>query len=547
MPKLSSTLVKLYYPTVKYDMIAGLSVAALLLPEAVAYSTIAGVTPEHAIFAAVLGLLAYAVVGKSNYAIVAPTSASAAILAAAVASFQDVSAADKLALSYGLVIFTGLFFMIGGAIKIGSIADFISRPVLRGFAFGLAVTIVIKQLPLIIGIHASGDVLQIIVQIVLHFKIWNVLSIAIGILTLLLLIFLKRWKSFPGVIVVLLLSVFVSQFYDLCETSISCVGPINFAMAIPGIPSVSTENWSRLGQLAIPLATILYAESWGSMRNYALHHNERLDPNKEMIALGIANIASGIMRGIAVGAGFSATSANEAAGAISRFSGVIAAVTIVFLILTCRPFISHLPDAALAAVVISALAHTLNPSPIIRLWRIKSDQYVATFAAVSVLVFGVLNGMLIAIALSIIAVLQRFSRPSVSRLGRLQNSRDYIDIRNHPEAMIDQEVHIYRPSAPMFFANCERIFSNIENYLDKAPRIKVVILSFEETNNLDSTSLDSLMEFTERLSRRNCHLLLARVKDDMRDFLIINGAHDLASHSRSFWSVADAADRASML
>jgi len=544
MRPVKDTSAKMDQTVVKYDIISGLSVAALLLPEAVAYSTIAGLTPEHAIFAAVFGLMTYAIVGKSKFAIVAPTSASAAILSAAVASFSDVSEPDKLALAFGLVIFTGLFFIIGGAIKIGALADFISRPVLRGFAFGLAITIVVKQLPLILGTHASGNVFQIISQIAVRLNEWNISSISVGLFSLVLLFFFKQWKSFPRAIVVLSLGIFVAQFYDLCESKIACVGTINMIIAIPGIPSVSADNWSRLGQLAIPLALILYAESWGSMRTYALRYNERLDPNKEMIALGIANVVSGVMRGIAVGAGFSATSANEAAGAVSRFSGFIAAATIIVLMLTCRPFISHLPDAALAAVVISALLHALNPSPLIRLWRIRSDQYVATSAAIAVLAFGVLNGMLIAIALSIVAVLQRFSRPTVSRLGRLENTRDYIDIGHHPEAIIDHEVHIYRPSAPMFFANCERIFGIIEGYLHKSPKIRVVILSFEETSRLDSTSLDSLLEFTERLKKLNCQLLLARVKDDVRDFLILNDAHDLASDSRSFWSVADAADAA---
>ncbi len=526
------------------DLIAGLSVAGLLLPEAVAYSLIAGLAPQHAIFAAVVGLLVYAAVGKSRFAVTSPTSSSAAILAAAVASIPVANDSDKLALAFGLVLFTGIIFLAAGLARLGHLADFISRPVLRGFAFGLAATIVIKQLPLIAGVTAKGDPWQVLWSLFAQVGHWNQTSLAIGAVALILLFSLKRFPIVPGAFVVLALGIEASMAGHFCDGAVVCVGSIDIALLAPGVPSVSLENWSRLAQLAAPLTLIIYAESWGSMRTYALRHGEPLDANREMIALGLANVASGLMRGMPVGAGFSATSANEAAGSKSRFAGVIAAIAIVLLMALGGRYVALLPESALAAVVIAALAHALDPKPLVHLWRIDRDQYVATAAAIAVLAFGVLNGMLVAVALSLGAVIQRLSHPMVAVLGQLGDSHDFVDIKRHPEAVEHPDVGIYRPSAPMFFTNCERIFSEIEKSIRAGSATKVVILSIEESEDLDSTAVDALGEFDGRLSAANRTLYLARVKDRARELLEHTNARHLATPERSFYSVADAFDAA---
>ncbi len=522
------------------DVIAGLSVAGLLLPEAVAYSTIAGLTPDHAIFAAVIGLLVYAAMGRSRFAITAPTSSSAAILAAAVASFPNAGDTEKLALAFGLVMFTGLVFLMAGLARLGALADFISRPVLRGFAFGLALTIVIKQAPMIAGVRASGDPVQILGSLLAQAPHWNPVALAVGIAALAVLFTLKRFPLVPGAFVVLALGVAVSMSAHICDGGAACVGKIDIALLAPGAPSLSLNDWSRLAQLAVPLAMIIYAESWGAMRTYALRHNEPLDASRELIAMGLANVASGLMRGMAVGAGFSATSANEAAGARSRLAGVIAAFAVVALMALGGQFVAQLPEAALAAVVIAALAHALNPKPLLDLWRMNRDQYVATGAAVAVLAFGVLNGMLIAIGLSLAAVIRRFSQPNVATLGQLDATRDFVDTAMHPEAVIDPAIAVFRPGEPIFFTNAERIFAQLERRATSAR----LVLSIEETDDFDSTALEALVEFEARLTRAGRILFLARVKDATRDLLARTNAKHLASSERAFWSVADAVDGA---
>ncbi len=526
------------------DLVSGLSVAGLLLPEAVAYSAIAGLTPGHAIFAAVLGLIVYAIVGQSRFAIIAPTSSSAAILAAAVASFPNADASERLALAFGLVLVTGFVFIVCGLARLGSLADFIARPVLRGFAFGLAVTIVIKQLPLIAGVSARGDPFQILISLGAQAGAWNLVSLLVGSSALALLLVFRTFPALPGPFVVLTIGIVTSLTTGLCGGSTACVGSIDIQLLTPGLPSVSLENWSRLAQLAVPMTLIVYAESWGSMRTYALRRGGTLDANRELVALGLANIASGLMRGMAVGAGFSATSANEAAGARSRWSGAIAALAIIILVALGQQYIAKLPEAVLAAVVIAALAHALDPRPLVQLWRLDRDQYVALTTAVSVLIFGVLNGMLIAVAFSLVAVLQRFSRPIIATLGRLDGGRDFVDIERHPQATTDPGIGVYRPAAPIFFVNCERIFRQVECEIAKSPGMVRAILSVEESDDFDSTTLEALIEFDTRLSKAGHVLYLARVKDQARELLSRSGASQLASSERCFWSVADAVDAA---
>ena len=227
-----------------------------------------------------------------------------------------------------------------------------------------------------------------------------------------------------------------------------------------------------------------------------------------------------------------------------QYLELVAATAVVALMALGGGFVALLPEAALAAVVIAALSHALNPKPLIHLWRIDRDQYVALATALAVLVFGVLNGMMIAVAISLAAVLRRLSRPLVATLGQLGESRDFVDTRRHPEARIDKSVGVYRPAAPIFFPNCEKIFAEIERDIALAGGPAKVILSVEESDDFDATALDALVEFDARLTRAGRTLFLARVKDEARELLARTDARHLATPERSFWSVADAFDAA---
>ncbi|MCW6529353.1 SulP family inorganic anion transporter [Sphingomonas lycopersici] len=517
------------------DVIAGVSVAGLLLPEAVAYASIAGLEPARAIVAAIAGCLAYAAIGRSRFAIVSPTSSSAAILAAALAAMAH-EAVPREILATLAVALAGLLFLIAAALRLGALTSFIARPVLRGFALGLAITIILRQLPAIVGVDiAGGNLLTLVARLAETMPDWHLASVATGLVALALLLGLRRLPGIPAAFVVLVLGIAASRLLDLTAHGVRTVGDIAIALHLPELPDIGFGAVSRLAQLVVPLALILFAESWGTMRALALRHGDSIDPDRELAAIGGANLAAAVVQGMPVGAGFSAGSASEAAGAASRWTPVFAAVTLGLLAWFGRPAIAHLPDAVLAAVVIAALTHALSPAPFLHLWRIRRDEVVAFAAAAAVLAFGVLDGMLIAIALSLAALIQRMSTSNVLELGQLGGGHDFVDLARHPDAKPVAGILVLRPSEPLFFGNAERVLRDVERRLGGG---HALVLSIEESFDLDSTALDCLIEFDDKISRAGTSLRLARVHDHIRDLFHRAGRDDLAA--RSSYSVADA-------
>ncbi|QNQ10078.1 SulP family inorganic anion transporter [Sphingomonas alpina] len=520
------------------DLIAGLSVAGLILPEAVAYAGIAGLAPQHAILAAIVGALVYAAIGRSRFAIVSPTSSSAAIMAASLGTLTA-DPAVKIALATITVALVGIAFLAASAARLGGLTGFVSRPVLRGFAFGLAITIILKQMPLVFGVSPqAGNVFELIAGLLSDFGAWNWTSIATGTTALLLLLALRRLPSVPGAFIVLAAGIAASILFDLPGHGVATVGLIDLSIALPTLPHIPYPMLTGLAELVIPLVLILLAESWGTMRALALSHGDRIEPNRELAALGAANLASALVQGLPVGAGFSAGAASEAAGTRTRAAGAIAAIGLALLMLAGVRLVAHLPQPVLAAVVIAALSHALNPQPIVRLWRLGRDQYVAIGAAIGVLALGVLNGMLLAILLSIAALVRRLASPQLVRLGRLGSSRNFVDLARHPEASAVPGVAIWRPAEPLFFANAEAVLALIADQQAADQTVTTVIVSLEESFDIDSSAADALIEFDARLRMNGARLLLARVRDRVRDLLTAAGAHDLAV--RSSYSVDDA-------
>jgi MFS superfamily sulfate permease-like transporter len=520
------------------DLIAGVSVAGLMLPEAVAYAGIAGLPPQRALLAAIVGSLAYMLVGRSRFAIIAPTSSSAAILAAALATLPG-DGMTRMALGTIMVAMVGAIFIIAALARLGGLAGFVSRPVLRGFAFGLAITIILKQMPAVVGVKLpSATLWQLLSGLGATVTQWHGASVAVGAIALLALLTLRRFPVLPGAFMVLTGGIAASFLLGLPEKGVATVGMIDL---VPQWPAFALPSWrilSEVAPLALPLVLILFAESWGTMRGLALQSGDTVEPNRELAALGMSNMASALFQGMPVGAGFSAGSATQAAGAQTRATGAIAAIGLALLVLLAMPLIARLPQPVLAAIVIAALTHALDPAPLLRLWKLDRDQYVALGAAAGVLVLGVLDGMLFAIALSLAALVRRLATPQLTRLARLGGGHDYVDIARHPDATVPTGVAIWRPAEPLFFANAERILALISERQAAEPAIRTVVLSLEESFDLDSTALDALLEFDAHMRARSINVRLARVRDHVRDLMHMAGAADLVR--RSSYSVDDA-------
>lgn len=521
------------------NIAAGLSVAFILLPEAVAYAAIAHLSIQAAITAALAGLLCYAWLGKSPYAIVSATSSAAALLAAVVMSLRPESRDAYAGMGAALVILAGAGLLVIAKAGLGQLSAFVSRPVLHGFSFALAITIIVKQLPKLLGVTAqANDPLHILLELIARYQGWNPYSAVLGGGALLLLWLLTRFPKLPGAFLVLAAGICLNSAVDLTARHVALVGSLQLQPTALGLPALSMDKWLRLAELAFGLLVIIVAESWGSIRGLSLLHGKTVEPNRELFALGTANLLSGLLHGMPVGAGFSASSANEQAGATGKLAGAVAAVILMLMAVFGRQWIARIPEPLVAAAVINALRHALNPAALLKLWRIDRDQYLALAAVAGVLVFGVLHGMLLAVALSLAAAIRSFSRPIVRELAELEHGHDYVDRQNHPAALPHDNILVLRPEEPLFFASAEGILAEARKQLSARGNARILVISLEESADLDATAAECLIELAAELHLHQQKLLLARVKDPIANILQALAGDTFAD--ALFWSVDDA-------
>ncbi|VVE87187.1 SulP family inorganic anion transporter [Pandoraea bronchicola] len=519
------------------DALAGVSIAGLLLPEAIAYANIAGLPPQAGLIALLTGLVVYAFTGSSRFAIVSGTSSSAAVLAATVgASAGGIGA--QVAYAAALVAATGILFLLAGAARLGAMSDFISKPVLRGFAFGLALTIAIKQLPTILGVQSHyTDTLRIAFDLAHQAPSWNFYSVALGVAALAILFGLGRSARMPATLAVIVLGIALGYRIDWHGHGIGTVGVINLDNMTFGLPMFDRSQWLQTAEFGFALMLILYAESYGSIRSFALKHGDIVSANRDLVALGCANLVSGLLHGMPVGAGYSATSANEAAGAQTRLAGLCAAAVIALIVLMLLPQLSRTPEPVLAAIVIYAVSHSLHPDVFKPYWTWKRDRLVVIAALLAVLVFGVLHGLLVAIGVSLLLTLRNLSEPAVSVLGRLRDTHDFVDVSAHADATPIPGITIVRPEVPLFFANAERVLSKVRLMLrGQSTPVQTVMLSLEETPDVDSSVIEALRIFSAELTSRGQRLLLVRLKP--RALAVLERASDGTLPRSALWELS---------
>jgi sulfate permease, SulP family len=523
------------------DLLAGLSIAGLLLPEAVAYSSLAGLPPQAGVIALFVGLLSYALLGRSRYAIVSATSSSAAVLAAGSLALAGADSVSRAAVAATLVLLTGLSFLLAGALRLGGLTHLIARPVLRGFTFGLACVIVVKQVPKLFGMPAlHGDfVPALLFDLLGHAGQAQLATVAAGVLALLLLFLCERWPRLPGSLLVIALGVAASGW--LAGRGVMLTGTIRLAIEglLPSWPS--SGQWVPSIELAAALLLVLYAESYSAIRGFALKHGDPFNANRDLVALGVANAISGLLHGMPVGAGYSATSANEAAGARSRLAGLIAAATLLLMVILLLPWIERIPEPVLAAIVIHAVGKSLRFTVFAPYMRWQRDRLVALAAVLAVLALGILNGLLVAIAFSLVMLLRQLATPRLSVLGRLAGGHDFVDVARHPEARELDGALILRPEEPLFFANTEATLALARQRVLAHPGVRRVILSLEESSDLDGTALESLADFSTWLSARDIEFCVARLKDAVHALLLRAALPQLSPQALDYWSVEDAA------
>ncbi|WP_114240955.1 SulP family inorganic anion transporter [Dyella sp. C9] len=542
---MSTTVTPAVTSTWRLDLVAGLSIAGLLIPEAVAYSGIAGLPPQAGVIALFVGLATYGLLGRSRYAIVSATSSSAAVLAAGTLALAGNDSAARVAVGVTLVLLAGLCFLVAGAARLGGLSHLIARPVLRGYTFGLAFVIALKQLPHLCGVaDVHGDFVPVLIgQLATRVPQMKTAAVLAGLVALALLFACERFRRLPGSLLVIALGVAASGW--LAERGVALTGEIQLGAALGWPTWPRSDQWLPSVELAAALLLILFAESYSSIRGFALKHGDQVEPNRDLLVLGVANVISGVLHGMPVGAGYSGTSANEAAGAQSRLAGLIAAVCVLVLVLLALRWIERIPQPVLAAIVIHAVSKSLRLGSFAPYLRWHRDRLVALAAVLAVLSLGILNGLLFAIAFSLVMLLRQLASPRLSVLGRLAQGHDFVDIEQHPEACQLPGLLIVRPEEPLFFVNAEPMLAQARDRVEATPGLRAVVLSLEESPDLDGTALESIGDFVAWLDARGIALRVARLKDAARDALSRMALPQLPPQALDDWSVEDAVSAAS--
>ncbi|HME39520.1 MAG TPA: SulP family inorganic anion transporter [Steroidobacteraceae bacterium] len=524
------------------DALTGLSLAGLLLPEAVAYSGLANLPPQAGVIGMFAGLVCYALIGRSRYAIVTATSSSAAVFAAATLALGANAAGQRIALTSILVCATGVAFLLAGCARLGAMSNLIARPVLRGFSFGLALVIAAKQLPHIVGMHPrSTEFFALLAEIFRNAGVWEPASIAAGLGALLGLYILERVPRVPrvpGALVVIVAGIIAAPW--LASHGVALTGPIHLALEPPQFAVPTSGQWLPLVEYALALMFILYAESYSSIRTFALKHDDAVQPNRDLIALGLANLLSGTFQGTPVGAGYSGTSACEAAGAQSRAAGLYAAAAVLALVLLCLPWIERIPAPVLAAIVVHAVGKSLRVAVFQPYFRWQRDRLVTLTAVAAVIAFGMLDGLLAAIAFSLAMLLHSLASPRLSVLGRM-GAHDFVNVARFPQASCTPGILVLRPEEPLFFANAEPLLALARQRVLQQTDVRLVIFSLEESPDLDGTALESVGEFAAWLAVRKIELRIARLKEASRDALLRASFRQLPPAGLDYSSVDDAA------
>ncbi|MFD4462791.1 SulP family inorganic anion transporter [Nocardia sp. NPDC058480] len=504
------------------DLIAGLTVWAVLVPEALAYASIAGVPPVVGLYAAVPALVLYAVAGSSRHLIVGPMSATAALSAAIIAPLAGADGGRYIALSAALAIATGLIGLLAGLIRLGFIASFISEPVLKGFIVGLALTIIIGQVPKLLGIHKhDGNFFE---------QAWGVLrglgdaqgrTVVMGVISLALVLGLKRWlPMIPGSLVAVLYGIVMVALFDLDTKGVAIVGHIDSGLPHVGLPGgVGFDDFLDLLGPAIGVLLIGFAEGLGAAKTYAAKAGYAIDPNRELLGLGAANVGAGLSAGMVVNGSLSKTAVNGGAGAKTQVSGLLVAVLTVLTLLFLTGLFEKLPEATLAAVVIAAVIELVDIAALRRLYRVWSQllatiygrvaraDFIAAMAALfGVLLFDTLPGLLIGIGVATLLLLYRASQPHVAEVAK--DGSLWLDVQRHPDLARRPDLVVVRVEAGLFFANADYVKDHIIGLC--TPRTRVVVFDAEISPSIDVTAAKMLLDLRKQLSHRRIDFRIAR-------------------------------------
>ncbi|MDM0107911.1 sulfate permease [Variovorax sp. J22R24] len=519
------TLREYQWAWLRHDIVAGLVLTTMLVPVGIAYAVASGVPGIYGLYATIVPLIAYALFGPSRILVLGPDSSLAAVILAVVLPLSGGDPQRAIALAAMMAIVSGAVCILAGIARLGFITELLSKPIRYGYMNGIALTVLISQLPKLLGFSIEGDGplrnLQAIATAVMDGKT-NGVAFAVGACTLALILLLKGHKRVPGILIAVVAATVVVGVLDLAaRADVAVLG------AVPqGLPSFALPWITRadIGPVVIggcAVALVSFADTSVLSRVYAARTRTYVDPNQEMVALGAANLAAGFFQGFPVSSSSSRTPVAEAAGARTQVTGVVGALAVALLLLMAPDLLKNLPNSALAAVVSASAIGLIEITDLRRIHRIQRWEFwLSVLCTVGVAVLGAIEGIGLAIAIAVIEFLWDAWRPYSAVLGRADRIKGYHDITRYPDARLIPGLVLFRWDAPLFFANAELFQDRVLNAVAASPTpVRWLVVAAEPVTSVDVTSADMLAELDETLHAAGIQLCIAEMKDPVKDKL----------------------------
>ena len=525
------------------DLVAGLVVTAVLVPAGMGYAEASGLPAVTGLYATIIPLLAYAVFGPSRIMVLGPDSGLAALIAAAVLSAAAGDPERAVALGSLLAVLTGLLCIGAGLLKAGFLTDLLSKPVRVGYMNGIALTVLVTQLPKLFGFSVKSSS---VADGALGFAAGvlggetKLLALGIGGVCLVLILALRAISpKVPGILLAVVLATVAVTVFHLGE-KLRVVGVVPRGVPLPSLPAVHLADVGQMFVAAVGIALVSFADTSVLSRTFAARHGYRVDPNRELIGLGLANLAGGFFRGFPISSSASRTPVAESAGSRTQLTGVVGALAITVLLVAAPLLLTNLPMTALAAVVIAAALRLFDFRALRVFYLVRRSDFVLSLVAfVAVAALGVIPGIAVAVGVSILDFVRRAWRPHDAILGRAKGVKGYHDLQRYPDAKQVPGLVLFRWDAPLFFANADtsrvRVLDAVDNHSD-APA-KWVVVAAEPITDVDTTAAEMIQELDAELTSRGVELAFAELKDPVKDRLQRYGLKAKIGHEFFFPTV----------
>ncbi len=526
------------------DLVAGIVLCALLVPQGMAYAELAGLPAITGLYTTIICLFAYAAVGPSPYLVLGPDSSLGPMIAAAILPLAAGDEAYAVALAGMLAIFVGLVCAGAGIARLGFVADLLSSPVRVGYLAGLAVTIFIGQLPKLFGfsVDASGTI-QELGAFLQNLDLTNVWAMGVGLMTLIIILVLKRWKPmWPGILIAVIAAIAVTVIFGLAAKGVDVVGVLPQGFPSPTFPRVNLADIPILAATAIGISLVAIGDTISTSAGFANRKGIDVDSDQEMVGIGAANLFAGLFSGFPVSTSGSRTAVAEQSGAKTQLTGVVAGALVLIMLLFVPGLVRNMPQPALAAIVITASISLFDMQALRRLFIMRrSEFYLALVCALGVILVGVLQGIIIAVFVAIFQFFERSWRPYSAVLGKVDDEEGYQDIKRFPDAVQIPGLLLIRWDAPLFFANANIFRARVRGLLaDMDPKPFWVLVTAEPVTDVDTTAAEILIDLDLELNASDIHLVFAELKDPVKDKIIHYGLLDTID-SRHFYPTLETA------